>query len=160
MYRSILREKILFIQAPTGTGKTIATIFPAVKAVGEELADRIFYLTAKTATAAVAKDTFLLLAEQGYRGKTVLITAKDKICPMEERTCNPEQCPYAKGHYDRINEALYGLLQREDLLSREVLLAWAERKRWSVPLNSAWTPRPGQIISSVITITLSTRTCI
>ena len=128
VYRSILREKILFIQAPTGTGKTIATIFPAVKAVGEELADRIFYLTAKTATAAVAKDTFLLLAEQGYRGKTVLITAKDKICPMEERTCNPEQCPYAKGHYDRINEALYGLLQREDLLSREVLLAWAKEK--------------------------------
>ena len=100
MYRSILLEKILFCQAPTGTGKTIATIFPAVKAVGEELADRIFYLSAKTATAAVAKDTFLLLAEQGYRGKTVLITAKDKICPMEERTCNPEQCPYAKGHYD------------------------------------------------------------
>ena len=128
VYRSILREKILFIQAPTGTGKTITTIFPAVKAVGEELADRIFYLTAKTATASVARDTFGLLAGQGYRGKTVLITAKDKICPMEERACTPEQCPYARGHFDRINEALYDLLQREDILSREVLLAWAKEK--------------------------------
>ena len=126
VYRSILREKILFIQAPTGTGKTIATIFPAVKAVGEGLSDRIFYLTAKTAAASVAKDTFALLAKQGYRAKTVAITAKDKICPLEERKCNPIHCPYARGHYDRINGALYDLLQKEDLFTREVLLQWAQ----------------------------------
>ncbi len=61
VYRTILREKILFLQAPTGVGKTISTVFPAVKAVGEGLADRIFYLTAKTVTAAVARETFQLL---------------------------------------------------------------------------------------------------
>lgn len=128
VYRSILREKILFIQAPTGTGKTIATIFPAVKAVGEQLGDKIFYLTAKTSTAMVAKDTFELLGQQGYRGKTVIITAKDKICPLEERKCTPLHCPYAKGHYDRINGAIYELLQEEDVFSRESILKKAQEK--------------------------------
>lgn len=61
VYRTIMRQKLLFMQAPTGVGKTISTIFPAVKAVGEELADRIFHLTAKTITATVAKETFALL---------------------------------------------------------------------------------------------------
>ncbi|MEI3279501.1 MAG: hypothetical protein V8R46_01190 [Eubacterium ramulus] len=61
VYRTIARKKILFIQAPTGTGKTISTVFPAVKAVGEGLGDKIFYLTAKTITGTVAKDAFDLL---------------------------------------------------------------------------------------------------
>ena len=65
VYRTIIRRKTLFIQAPTGVGKTISTIFPAVKAVGEGLADRIFYLTAKTITATVAKETFQILRESG-----------------------------------------------------------------------------------------------
>lgn len=129
VYRSILREKILFIQAPTGTGKTIATVFPAVKAMGEGLCDRIFYLTAKTAAASVARDTFQMLAGQGYRAKTVVITAKDKICPLEERKCNPKDCEYARGHYDRINDALYTLLENHDLLSRELLLHQAREYR-------------------------------
>ena len=66
VYRTIMRKKTLFLEAPTGVGKTISTIFPAVKAVGEGLADRIFYLTAKTITATVAKETFLLLEKEGY----------------------------------------------------------------------------------------------
>ena len=73
VYRTILRRKNLFIQAPTGTGKTVTTLFPAVKAVGEELGDKIFYLTAKTITAAVAKETLDLFYRNGYRAKTVQI---------------------------------------------------------------------------------------
>ena len=80
VYRTIRRGKNLFLQAPTGVGKTISTIFPAVKAVGEELADRIFYLTAKTITATVAKETFGLLREQGYQAKIIQLTAKEKLC--------------------------------------------------------------------------------
>ena len=87
-------------------GKTISTIFPAVKAVGEELADRIFYLTAKTITATVAKETFALLEKNGYRAKTIQITAKEKLCPCDEMECNPVTCPYAKGHFDRVNDAV------------------------------------------------------
>ncbi len=125
VYRTILREKILFLQAPTGVGKTISTVFPAVKAVGEGLADRIFYLTAKTVTAAVARETFQLLQEQGYQGKIIQITAKEKLCLCDEMECNPVHCPYAKGHYDRVNDAVYDLLCRCDLLTREEILAQA-----------------------------------
>ena len=99
VYQTICHKKKLFIQAPTGVGKTISTIFPAVKAVGEEKADRIFYLTAKTITRTVAKETFSILAENGLCYKTVLLTAKEKICPMEACSCNPVDCPYAKGHF-------------------------------------------------------------
>lgn len=126
VYRTIARRKTLFIQAPTGVGKTIATLFPAVRAVGEKLGDKIFYLTAKTITANVAKEAFSLLAQHGYRAKTVQITAKEKMCLCETMECNPEACPYAKGHYDRVNDAVYALLQQETAYTREVLLAHAE----------------------------------
>lgn len=126
VYRSIMRKKTLFIEAPTGVGKTISTIFPAVKAVGENLADRIFYLTAKTITASVAKDTFALLAQQGYQAKVIQLTAKEKLCMCEEMDCNPVSCPCAKGHYDRVNDAVFDLLQKSDLFTREEILAQAK----------------------------------
>lgn len=129
VYRTILRKKNLFIQAPTGTGKTVTTLFPAVKAVGEGLGDKIFYLTAKTVTAAVAKETLDLFYRHGYRAKTVQITAKEKLCLMEETECNPDACPYAKGHFDRVNDAVYQLLHQGDVFTREELLAQAKTHR-------------------------------
>lgn len=127
VYRSIARKKKLFIEAPTGVGKTLSTLFPAVKAVGEEKAGRIFYLTAKTITRTVADNTFQLLREKGLRMKTVILTAKEKICFLEETQCDPSACPYAKGHYDRINEAMYNLLLQEDHYHRETIEAYARR---------------------------------
>lgn len=126
VYRTILRRKNLFIEAPTGVGKTISTIFPAVKAVGEGLADRIFYLTAKTITASVAKETFALLQKQGYRAKIIQITAKEKLCLCDEMDCNPVNCPYAKGHFDRVNDAVFDLLQKSDLFTREEIITQAK----------------------------------
>ena len=132
VYRTIMRRKTLFIQAPTGVGKTISTIFPAVKAVGEGLADRIFYLTAKTITATVAKETFQILREHGYQAKIIQLTAKEKLCMCgedgtEALECNPVNCPYAKGHYDRVNDAVYDLLQTSDLFTREEILTQAKK---------------------------------
>ncbi len=127
VYRTIHRGKNLFIQAPTGVGKTISTIFPAVKAVGEELADRIFYLTAKTITASVAKDTFRLLSEHGYKAKVIQLTAKEKLCMCEEMECNPVHCPYAKGHFDRVNDAVFELLQQSDTFTRDEILEQAKK---------------------------------
>ncbi|MDD7714273.1 MAG: ATP-dependent DNA helicase [Lachnobacterium sp.] len=150
VYRTIRRGKNLFLQAPTGVGKTISTIFPAVKAVGEELANRIFYLTAKTITATVAKETFGLLREQGYQAKIIQLTAKEKLClcgntaieqeaadqdnpypdfPQIKLECNPQNCPYAKGHFDRVNDAVFELLQASDLFTREEILAQARKHR-------------------------------
>lgn len=127
VYRTILRRKNLFIQAPTGTGKTVSVLFPAVRAVGEEQGEKIFYLTAKTVTATVAMETFAVFRAHGYRGKVVQITAKEKLCKCEKPECNPDACPYAKGHFDRVNDAVFDLLQQEDCFSREVLLEHADK---------------------------------
>ena len=129
VYRTILWKKKLFIQAPTGVGKTISTVFPAVKAVGEELGEKIFYLTAKTITRTVAEQAFETLREQNLKFKVITLTAKEKICFCEETSCNPDDCPYAKGHFDRVNDAVYELLMQEDVMSREVLEAQARKHK-------------------------------
>ena len=129
VYRTILRKKKLFIQAPTGVGKTISTVFPAVKAVGEELGEKIFYLTAKTITRTVAEQAFETLRKQNLKFKVITLTAKEKICFCEETSCNPDDCPYAKGHFDRVNDAVYELLMQEDVMSREVLEAQARKHK-------------------------------
>ena len=131
VYRSILREKRLFIQAPTGTGKTLAALFPSVKAMGEGLSDKIFYLTAKTITRTVAANCLDLLRKQNLRMKSVLLTAKEKMCFCEEVNCNPEACPYAKGHFDRVNDAVFEILNSDtDQMIREDLQAHAQK--WQV----------------------------
>ena len=84
VYRTILRRKKLFIQAPTGVGKTISTVFQEVKAVGEELGEKIFYITAKTINRTVAENAFHTRKEQGLRCKVINMTAKEKICLCEE----------------------------------------------------------------------------
>lgn len=127
VYRTILRKKKLFVQAPTGVGKTMATVFPAVKAVGEGLGKRIFYLTAKTITRTVAEQSFFILKELGLRFKVITLTAKEKICFCEETICNPDHCPYAKGHYDRVNEAVFDMIIHSDDMSRDALEAQAKK---------------------------------
>lgn len=127
VYRSILREKKLFAMAPTGVGKTISTVFPAVKAVGEGLTEKLFYLTAKTIVRTVAEETFSLLTERGLLFKTVTITAKEKICVLEKPECNPFVCPRAKGHFDRVNDALFAMLTKERNITRELLETYAEK---------------------------------
>lgn len=129
VYQTIYHKRKLFIEAPTGAGKTISTIFPALKAMGEGLCERIFYLTAKTITRTVADDTITLMREKGLQLKSVILTAKDKICFIEETECNPAACPYAKGHYDRVNEAMYDLLTHADNFTRERIEEYAEKYR-------------------------------
>lgn len=127
VYHTIYHQRKLFIEAPTGVGKTISTIFPSLKAIGENRADKLFYLTAKTITRTVADDTLELLREQGLRCKSVILTAKDKICFCGETQCNPVACPYAKGHFDRVNEAIFDLINNEDRFCREVIEKYARK---------------------------------
>lgn len=127
VYLSIKGKQNLFVQAPTGIGKTMAAIFPAVKAMGDGYGEKLFYLTAKTIARGVAIDGLEILRRNGLHFKSVLITAKEKICPLEEMNCEPEHCPYAKGHYDRINEAVYDCITHEVNITREVLLKYADK---------------------------------
>ncbi len=127
VYRTIYHKKKLFLEAPTGVGKTISTVYPAVQAMGQGMAEKIFYLTAKTITRTVAEEAFSLLREKGLHFKSVILTAKEKICFMERVECNPVYCPYAKGHFDRINDALFDLLTSEESFSRECIAEYAEK---------------------------------
>lgn len=130
VYKTILRKKRIFIQAPTGVGKTLSTIFPSLKAMGEGLGDKIFYLTARTITRTVAADALDILRTQNMRVKSMILTAKEKLCICEEVECNPDHCPYAKGHFDRINEAVYDLWTNgPDSYTREVILEQAHKYR-------------------------------
>ena len=127
VYQTIYHKKKLFLEAPTGVGKTIATIFPALKAMGRGMGEKLFYLTAKTITGTVADNTLALLRSQGLHFKSVVLTAKDKICFLDKPDCNPESCPYAKGHYDRINDAIFDLLTAKENFSRELIVEYATK---------------------------------
>lgn len=129
VYSTIYYKKKLFLEAPTGVGKTIATVFPAIQAMGRGMGEKLFYLTAKTITRTVAEDTLNLLRGNGLRFRSVILTAKEKICFLEETNCNPEACPYAKGHYDRINDAVFDLLTSAESFSREMIEAYAQKHR-------------------------------
>ena len=118
VYRTILRKKQLFIQAPTGVGKTMSVMFPALRACGEGEAEKVFYLTARTITRTVAEDAVEVLREKGLRCKSVTLTAKDKLCVLDEVDCNPVICPRAKGHFDRVNDAVYELVTTCDAINR------------------------------------------
>ncbi len=127
VYHTIEDKKKLFIEAPTGVGKTITTVFPAVKAMGEGVHDRIFYLTAKTITRTVAEECFSLLGDHELFFKPLTITAKEKMCILDKVSCNPGDCERAKGHYDRVNEAVYDMLIHEEKMSRELIGQYAEK---------------------------------
>jgi Rad3-related DNA helicase len=127
VYKTIEQGKKLFVQAPTGIGKTISTLFPAVKAVGEGHISKIFYLTAKTITRQVAEEAFVKMRNAGLNFRTITLTAKDKICFNREGSCNPDFCEYAKGHFNRVNAAMLDILQNNENLSREIIEEYAKK---------------------------------
>jgi DNA excision repair protein ERCC-2 len=127
VYKTVVEHKKIFLQAPTGVGKTISTLFPAVKAMGEGHTSKIFYLTAKTITRQVAEDAFDKMKLSGLKFKTITLTAKDKVCLSKGSACNPEQCKFAKGHFDRVNAAILDILKNEDTFTREIIENYSNR---------------------------------
>lgn len=126
VYKTIYLQKRLFVEAPTGTGKTISTLFPAIKAMGEEKVQRLFYLTAKQSTRHVAEETIELMADKGLKLKSITLTAKDKI-RFPEEDVPPEENPYMIGYYDRLKPALADLLTNEDAITRAVVEKYAKK---------------------------------
>ena len=125
VYKSIKNKSKLFAKAPTGIGKTISTLFPALKAMGEEHTSRIFYLTARTTNRSVAEEALSLLKKQNLNLKYITLTAKEKICFKEKCSCTPQDCQYAHGHYTRINNAIWDAIQNNDELKRTVVEEFA-----------------------------------
>ena len=105
----------MFVEAPTGIGKTISTIFPFIKALKDDEKSKIFYLTAKTSGKEAAHQAIKILKDNGLSLSDIIITAKDKICFCKGQACNPDECPYTKHYYDKIQTVLrYSLLNYDD----------------------------------------------
>ena len=128
VYKTCTEGGQLLCQAPTGIGKTMSVLFPALKAVGE--GGPIFYLTARGTTRAAAENALTLLraADPDLKLRSVTLTAKDKICLQEHRECTPEACPYANGYYDRVKAALWDGLDTH-ALTADALQALARKHK-------------------------------
>jgi len=114
-YRVLANGGRLFLAAPTGIGKTISVLFPAVKALGEGKLERIFYLTARTVGRAIAEKALVDLRRAGLKLRAVTITAKEKICVRDGKPCDLLTCPLALGYYDRVKPAIREALEREKI---------------------------------------------
>ena len=128
VYRTLRDGGTLMLQAPTGVGKSLATVFPGVKAQGEGRLETLFYLTAKTSGRAAAMNALHQLEDAGLCCRAVQLTAKEKVCPHGLR-CNPSDCPLADGYYDRFREAVMELLTTQTLVTPDILLAASEKHR-------------------------------
>ena len=95
--------------------------------MGENITEKIFYLTAKTITRTVAEETFKLLSNNGMSLKYITITAKEKICILDKPQCHPATCPRALGHFDRVNNAVFDIITHEDNISRDIILKYSEK---------------------------------
>ena len=119
-YRVLVNGGRLFLAAPTGIGKTISVLFPAVKVLGEGKLERIFYLTARTVGRAIAEKALVVLRRSGLKLSAVTLTAKEKVCVRGGNPCDPLTCPLALGYYDRIKPAIRAALKFEEI-TRAVL---------------------------------------
>lgn len=127
VYKSIAEGVNLFAEAPTGIGKTMSTLFPALKALGEGKASGLFYLTAKTVNRLAAQEAISLLVAGGAHLHAITVTAKEKACFREEGVCGKDFCPFAEGYYDRVNAALLDMLEHETLMTQEIIAGYARK---------------------------------
>lgn len=130
-FRTIKARRRLMVQAPTGTGKTMASLYPALKSIGEGYADKIFYFTGKATTAYSALNAVEIMRASLPDFRSIIITSKDKCCtsfkPTEHRKCDPKHCPRAMAYYDKINVALIDLLENYRTYTKEVIDDVADR---------------------------------
>ncbi|WP_411344147.1 ATP-dependent DNA helicase [Paenibacillus sp. WLX1005] len=128
VYKTVGEKVNLFAEAPTGTGKTISTLFPVIKSIGNERAERLMYVTAKTVTRANAEDALGRMQQNGLHLHGVTITAKDKVCFCTADGMNGrDNCAYTDGYYDRINEAILDMLTNETLMNRDIIEQYAQK---------------------------------
>lgn len=126
VYRVLANGGRLFLAAPTGIGKTISALFPAVKALGEGKLERIFYLTARTVGRSIAEKAVADLRQGGLKLRSLTLTAKEKVCVQDGKPCDSSTCPLALGYYDRVKPAIRDALEQETI-TRPVLEALARK---------------------------------
>jgi DNA excision repair protein ERCC-2 len=119
-YKALTNNEILYCIAPTGIGKTMATMFSALKTLNENY--KLFYLTAKGSGKNAPLDAIRILKDKGLKIKAIDITAKKKICNAKMGHCNPDECPYTKDYFSKLNEATKEIFSKYDIYSEDVIL--------------------------------------
>lgn len=125
VYEAMENNEILYAIAPTGIGKTMATLFPSLKSLKEK--EKIFYATAKGSGKNAPLEGIKLLSKNGLKLKTIDLTAKSKICNKNSKHCRPEECPFAKGFFDKLKNATYDIFESTDIYDREIILEVANK---------------------------------
>lgn len=125
IYQALSNKEILYSIAPTGIGKTMATIFPALKTLKDK--DKLFYLTAKGSGKNAPLEAIQLLSKNGLKIKAIDITAKRKICNCNKKNCNPDDCPFAIGYFSRLKAATYEIFKQYDIFTKDVILEVANK---------------------------------
>lgn len=124
-FRSIRAHKRLVVEAPTGTGKTMASLYPALKSLGEGYGDKIFYFTGKGTTALAALNAIDLMRDQIPNLRAIHISSKDKCCvtykPGQNRKCDPKNCGATVAYFDKINSAIYELLTEYKTYTKDII---------------------------------------
>ena len=121
-YKCIDQGGQLQLEAPTGIGKTAAVLFPALKAMAKGKYDKLVFATAKTVGRLAAESTLGTFSRAGYAGTSLSLTAKETICLSPGKACHGDDCPFARGYYDKLPLAMaaameQGALTRQDMES-------------------------------------------
>jgi DNA excision repair protein ERCC-2 len=121
-YKCIDQGGQLLLEAPTGIGKTAAVLYPALKALATGKHDRLVFVTARTVGRRAAEDTLALFAESAYCGNALSLTARDRVCLSPGSACHGDDCPYARGYYEKLPAAMSAALDTPLLRRQEVEL--------------------------------------
>ena len=119
-YKCIDQGGQLLLEAPTGSGKTAAVLFPALKALATGKHDKVAFVTAKTVGRRAAEDALVHFSEAGYSGSALSLTAREKICLSPGHACHGDDCPYARAYYDKLPAAMQAAMQAPALRRQDI----------------------------------------
>ena len=115
-------KKVVYVEAPTGIGKTVSVLYPSLKRFATNDADQIFYLTSKNSIKKIAMETLRLFALSGSKAKCEEFTSKENICFNDKKGhCNPDECPFAQFFYDKILNVILDELYTTDIIDKKAI---------------------------------------
>ena len=126
VYKNSVKTGTLLLEAPTGLGKTLGTLFPALMAMPAAKQDRLYYLTCRNTARQLALDAVDKLRHaqdelQPWPLRTLELVSKDDACEHPDKACHGESCPLAKGFFDRLPDARAEAVQSKEPLNQENL---------------------------------------
>lgn len=136
-YRDIKHGNRLFCQAPTGIGKTVSTLYPSAKCMGEGIADKVFYLTSKASIRREAYHAIEKMNAAGSRVRGIVLSSREHMCANEaakkrggrlSSNCCPELCPFAKAYYSKVSPALDEILKLSDRFDSAAIKNFAKAR--------------------------------